>query len=67
MNNLETETSEIIVQEDLQRLGVDNIEALSKFARVANGLISNGVYPKTQVRKFYGCRGFLAVYDSVER
>jgi hypothetical protein len=27
INNLETETSEIIVQEDLQRLGVENIEA----------------------------------------
>jgi tRNA-splicing ligase RtcB len=49
MNNLETETSEIIVQEDLQRLGVNNIEALAKFTRVANGLITNGVYPKTQV------------------
>ena len=49
MNNLEIETSEIIVQEDLQLLGVDNIEALAKFTRVANGLITNGVYPKTQV------------------
>jgi tRNA-splicing ligase RtcB (3'-phosphate/5'-hydroxy nucleic acid ligase) len=49
MNNLETETSEIIVQEDLQRLGVNNTEALAKFARIANGLIANGVYPKTDV------------------
>jgi tRNA-splicing ligase RtcB (3'-phosphate/5'-hydroxy nucleic acid ligase) len=49
MNNLETEISEIIVQKDLQRLGVDDTEALAKFARVANGLITNGIYPKTQV------------------
>jgi tRNA-splicing ligase RtcB (3'-phosphate/5'-hydroxy nucleic acid ligase) len=49
MNNLETETSEIIVQEDLQRLGVNNTEALAKFARVANGLINNGVYPKAKI------------------
>jgi hypothetical protein len=38
MNNLETETSEIIVQEDLQRLGINHTEALAKFARVANGV-----------------------------
>jgi tRNA-splicing ligase RtcB (3'-phosphate/5'-hydroxy nucleic acid ligase) len=49
MNNLETEASEIIMQKDLEHLGVNNIEALSKFTRVANGLITNGIYPKMQV------------------
>ena len=49
MNTLTTETPEIIVIEDLQSLGVNHEEALAKFARVANGLINNGVYPKAKV------------------
>jgi tRNA-splicing ligase RtcB (3'-phosphate/5'-hydroxy nucleic acid ligase) len=49
MNILPTETPEIIVTEDLQALGVHSEEALAKFARVANGLINNGVYPKAKV------------------
>jgi tRNA-splicing ligase RtcB (3'-phosphate/5'-hydroxy nucleic acid ligase) len=44
MNILPIETPEIIVTEDLQALGVHSEEALAKFARVANGLINNGVY-----------------------
>ncbi len=40
---------ETIVQEDLKALGVQSEEALSKFSRVAGGLINHGVYPKAQV------------------
>lgn len=50
MNNpLSENNNETIVQEDLQALGVHHEEALDKFSRVANGLINNGVYPKTVV------------------
>jgi hypothetical protein len=37
MNILPIETPEIIITEDLQALGVHSEEALSKFARVADG------------------------------
>ena len=49
MNILPTETPEIIITEDLKALGVHSEESLAKFARVANGLINNGVYPKAKV------------------
>jgi tRNA-splicing ligase RtcB (3'-phosphate/5'-hydroxy nucleic acid ligase) len=49
MNTQIKEEEEIIVQEDLMALGVNHSEALAKFARVANGLISNGVYPKAHI------------------
>lgn len=41
--------TEIITQEDLQQLGVHHEEAYPKFLRVANGLLSNGVYPKSHI------------------
>ena len=56
MNILPTETSEIITTEDLQSLGVNHEEALTKFARVANGLINNGVYPKAKVLLMFADR-----------
>ena len=39
----------IITQEDLQQLGVHHEEAYPKFLRVANGLLNNGVYPKSHI------------------